>query len=350
MDRKRAWQELARLGIVKGHMQNATNKAVEKPRPPNPPLSLKAGAYGKGFAEKFRVPDGSSLTTPWPAEQAFAVTHVLSLAGMSDKTMQFEREEALVVSVSLNAIPKGEYKFWTEGKFREVPFLPPLTTSVTDMESDPVCWVTAPFDYIHYHVPRAGLDDIARSVGVQPIGTYRCVLAEKDLFLAQLTKLVLPMLQSGSRLSAMLLDHISLLLGAHILQRYAGLPKFPEVLRGGLAPWQKRKATDFLSDNLASNVRLHQVAKECGLSVSHFARSFKETFGVSAHRWLVRKRLSHAQHLLLVTPTPLIEIALQSGFSDQASFTRTFTRNFAVSPGLWRKHHRDCILTPQTNQ
>ncbi len=321
-------------------MQNASNQTNEKTHRDSPP-ALKPGAYGQSFAEKFHVLDGSAVTTPWPAEQAFAVTHVFSPFGMHDKTTQFEREEAIVVSVSLNTIPKGDYKFWTEGKFREVPFLTPLITSVTDMESDPVCFVTAPFDYIHYHVPRAGLDDIARSVGIKPIGTYRCVLAEQDTFLAQLTKLVLPMVQSGSRLSAMLLDHISLLLGAHILQRYAGLPKLPDVLRGGLAPWQKRKATEFLSENLTNNVRLHQVAKECELSVSHFARSFKETFGVSAHRWLVQKRLSHAENLLQSTSVPLIDIALQSGFSDQASFTRTFTRNFGISPGLWRKHHRN---------
>jgi AraC family transcriptional regulator len=303
--------------------------------------SLKAGAYGTDFATKFHLSDSSSVTTPWPAEQAFAVTRLCSKSGMLDRTMQFDREHALVVSVSLSTIPYGNYRFWTEGKFREVPFLAPFTTSVTDMESDPVCWITGPFDYIHYHVPRTGLDDIARSVGIQPVGTFRCVLAENDPFLAQLTKLVLPMLESGSQLPALLLDHLSLLLGAHLLQRYAGLPKLPEVLRGGLAPWQKRKVTEFLSANLTNNVRLHQVAKECELSVSHFARSFKETFGVSAHRWLIQKRLSHAQHLLLKTTIPLIDIALQSGFQDQASFTRTFTQDLGVSPGRWRKHHRD---------
>jgi AraC-like DNA-binding protein len=260
---------------------------------------------------------------------------------MLDRTMQFDRERALVVSLSLNTIPRGNYRFWTEGKFREVPFLAPFTTSVTDMESDPVCLVTGPFDYIHYHVPRTGLDDIAKSVGIQPVGTFRCVLAENDPFLSQFTKLMLPMLESGSQLPALLLDHLSLLLGAHLLQKYAGLPKLPEMIRGGLAPWQKRKAAEFLSDNLANNVRLRQVAKECELSVSHFARSFKETFGVSAYRWLIQKRLSHAQHLLLKTKIPLIDIALQSGFPDQASFTRVFKRKLAVTPGFWRRLHRD---------
>jgi AraC family transcriptional regulator len=309
--------------------------------PPTEFASLKAGAYGIDFAAKFHLTHSSSVTTPWPAEQAFAITRLCSESGMLDRTMQFDREHALVVSVSLNTIPRGKYGFWTEGKFREVPFLAPFTTSVTDMESDPVCLITGPFDYIHYHLPRTGLDDIAKSVGIQPVGTFRCVLTENDPYLAQFTRLALPMLDCGSRPPALLLDHLSLLLGAHLLQRYAGLPKLPETIRGGLAPWQKRKATEFLSDNLANDVRLRQVAKECELSVSHFARSFKETFGVSPHRWLTQKRLSHARHLLLKTCIPLIDIALQSGFPDQASFTRVFKRDLGVSPGRWRKHNRD---------
>ena len=309
--------------------------------PPTEYPSLKAGAYGIDFAARFHLSDSSSLTTPWPAEETFAVTRLCSESGMLDRTMQFDREQALVVSLSLNTIPRGSYHFWTEGQFREVPFLAPFTTSVTDMESDPVCLITGPFDYIHYHVPRTGLDDIAKSVGIRPVGTFRSVLAETDPFLTQFTKLVLPMLETGSRLPALLLDHLSLLLGTHLLQRYAGLPKLPEMRRGGLAPWQKRKATEFLSDNLANNIRLHQVAKECELSVSHFARSFKETFGISAYRWLIQKRLSHAQHLLLKTSIPLIDIALQSGFPDQPSFTRVFKCNLGASPGCWRKQHRD---------
>ena len=311
------------------------NSSVSSKSPP-----LEAGAYGDNFAAKFHLADSSSIETSWPAEQAFAVTRLSSSSGMSNETVRFEREKALVVSVSLNTIPKGDYKFWTEGKFREVPYLAPLTTSITDMESDPVCWITGPFDYIHFHVPRTGLDDIAKSFGLKPIGDYRCVLAERDPFVAQLTKLVLPMLEGGSTLSSVLLDHLSVLLGAYVLQRYGGIPRPPEIARGGLSPRQKRRATEFLNENLTRNVRLRQIADECELSVSHFARSFKETFGVSAHRWLIQKRLSHAQELLQHTSIPLIDIALQSGFSDQASFTRTFTQQFGLSPGRWRKYHR----------
>jgi len=97
---------------------------------------------------------------------------------------------------------------------------------------------------------------------------------------------------------------------------------------------------ELLRENLNGNVRLGDLAKECGLSVSHFARSFKATFGVSSHQWLIRQRISLTKELLTKTTLPLSEIAAQSGFGDQAAFTRTFHRIVGASPGHWRRAHK----------
>jgi AraC-like DNA-binding protein len=98
-----------------------------------------------------------------------------------------------------------------------------------------------------------------------------------------------------------------------------------------------RRSTEFLRENLDGQVRLSQLARECGLSVSHFARSFKATFGVSSHHWLIQRRVERAQELLSYSTIPLVEIAAQTGFGDQAAFTRTFHRVVGVSPGRWRR-------------
>jgi AraC-like DNA-binding protein len=73
--------------------------------------------------------------------------------------------------------------------------------------------------------------------------------------------------------------------------------------------------------------------------VSHFARSFKMSFGISCHRWLMERRTEHAQELLVRTSIPLVDIASQAGFSDQAAFTRTFHRLVGTTPGHWRREH-----------
>jgi AraC-like DNA-binding protein len=86
-------------------------------------------------------------------------------------------------------------------------------------------------------------------------------------------------------------------------------------------------------------IRLSDVARECELSVSHFARSFKTSFGLSTHQWLIQHRIDHAKQLMSQTRLSLIDIAIQSGFKDQSVFTRTFHQVVGVSPGRWRRHY-----------
>jgi AraC family transcriptional regulator len=106
---------------------------------------------------------------------------------------------------------------------------------------------------------------------------------------------------------------------------------------GSLAPYQLRRAMDFMRANLSGNISLEQLASGCGLSVSYFARSFKNDTGVPPHRWLVETRLEKAKDLLLNTKTPLAEIAAICGFADQCHLTRTFRRATGDTPGEWRR-------------
>jgi AraC-like DNA-binding protein len=77
-----------------------------------------------------------------------------------------------------------------------------------------------------------------------------------------------------------------------------------------------------IHENMHGRIRLSEIASECGLSVSHLARSFKTSFGNSIHRWVLQLRVDHAKQLMNQTSMSLIEIAIQSGFNDQAAFTR----------------------------
>ena len=94
-----------------------------------------------------------------------------------------------------------------------------------------------------------------------------------------------------------------------------------------------------LRENLDGRIRLAALAQTCDLSVSHFARAFKASFGVTCHRWLTERRIERAQELLASTRMSLEEIASQSGFADQAAFTRVFRRFVGVPPGLWRREN-----------
>jgi len=107
--------------------------------------------------------------------------------------------------------------------------------------------------------------------------------------------------------------------------------------RGGLAPWQARRAKELLNANLDGKLPLSQLAEKCGLSTRHFARAFRQSTGVPPHRWLLSRRVDRAKDLLRDPALSLAEVALACGFADQSHFTRMFTTLVGLSPGLWRR-------------
>jgi AraC family transcriptional regulator len=108
-------------------------------------------------------------------------------------------------------------------------------------------------------------------------------------------------------------------------------------VRGGLAPWQERRAKEVLSANLDGGVPLTEVARECRLSVSHFSRAFRRTMGVAPHNWLVARRIEVAKEKLRYSRLSLSDVALACGFADQSHLTRAFTGMVGASPGAWRR-------------
>lgn len=110
--------------------------------------------------------------------------------------------------------------------------------------------------------------------------------------------------------------------------------------RGGLAPWQIRRVTDYIEEHLASSIRLQDLAGIARLSHSHFCRAFKESLGHPAHAYVMRRRVHRAQGLMLTTAESLSQIAALCGMADQAHFCKLFRRLVGESPNAWRRARR----------
>ena len=67
-----------------------------------------------------------------------------------------------------------------------------------------------------------------------------------------------------------------------------------------------------------------RLARVSGVSEAHFARSFKDAFGVPPHRYLLTRRIERATAMLRDTALPIIEIAFQTGWNSLGTFGRTF--------------------------
>ncbi|WP_147465755.1 helix-turn-helix transcriptional regulator, partial [Pseudomonas syringae] len=74
----------------------------------------------------------------------------------------------------------------------------------------------------------------------------------------------------------------------------------------------------------------------CALSEYHFARMFRESFGLPPHQYLLSRRIEQARQLLRSTGKPLGEIALACGFASASHFSNRFRQATGATPGEYR--------------
>ena len=83
-----------------------------------------------------------------------------------------------------------------------------------------------------------------------------------------------------------------------------------------------------------------RLARVSGVSEAHFARSFKEAFGVPPHRYLLTRRLERAMAMLRDTDLSITEIAFETGWKSLGTFGRTFRDVTGDSPGAVRAREK----------
>jgi transcriptional regulator GlxA family with amidase domain len=93
---------------------------------------------------------------------------------------------------------------------------------------------------------------------------------------------------------------------------------------------------DWLADNAAEDLTLHQIAAQAGMSARTLNRRFREQTGSTPLQWLHRARIRRAQHLLEVTTHPVDRIATQVGFGSPTAFRERFKRVVGTSPHAYR--------------
>src|SRR5580698_8348279 len=111
----------------------------------------------------------------------------------------------------------------------------------------------------------------------------------------------------------------------------------PELLRRLL---RAKDRMDAASDEAWPVGRLARVS---GVSEAHFARSFRDAFGVPPHRYLLTRRIERAKSLLRDTDLPIIEIAFQTGWNSLGTFGRTFRDITGESPTELRARQRAAV-------
>ena len=109
---------------------------------------------------------------------------------------------------------------------------------------------------------------------------------------------------------------------------------------GGLPECRVRRVAQYVQDNLHRQLRLAELSGLVHMSPYHFARRFKQSTGVSPHRFLVQRRIEQARTLLAAESLSIAEIARSVGFRTPSHFTTTFRRVTGITPSGYRDREK----------
>lgn len=82
------------------------------------------------------------------------------------------------------------------------------------------------------------------------------------------------------------------------------------------------------------------LSAECNLSESTFRLLFRKHLKMTPGGYLTELRLQKARELLYGTELPILDIALEVGFTSLTSFYQNFQKQYHTSPGKWREMNR----------
>ncbi len=107
-----------------------------------------------------------------------------------------------------------------------------------------------------------------------------------------------------------------------------------------LPKWRLRRVVEYVDMHISEQITLAALASVAGMSRMYFASQFRAATGLRPHDYVLHKRVEQAQHLLITTSDPLVEIAFSVGFQTQAHFTTIFKKIAGNTPLRWRREQQ----------
>jgi AraC-like DNA-binding protein len=284
----------------------------------------------------------------WPFSSDASRAHTLSIGAQEihfatpPDVRRAETPPAAVAMVRHMLRDLPEQAFWQKDRLTRIGEVRAGQTLIHDLRHGADFVFDRPYHAVHVIIPWAVLDDIAERANAARIRVLEATPCEAlaDTTIEHLVRAMLPQLREAIYPTQLYADHLKLALATHVAHTYGGMRPGDRIAKGGLAPHLLRRAQEVLRANLREGLSLEAIADECGLSARHFARAFRDSLGLSPHRWMMNERVAAAKALIQAGNDSLAEIAQTCGFADQSHLTRVFKREEGISPAAWRRHRQ----------
>lgn len=161
--------------------------------------------------------------------------------------------------------------------------------------------------------------------------------ALEDPTLRELMQILHREKRDGFQNGPFFLDGVATALASYLVRQYSITSRREQKFTGGISPSMLRRSIEFMDARLDGTLRLSELAREAGLSASHFVRSFRQSTGKTPYQYLLLRRVERARLAMQDRRASLAEVALVSGFADQHHLSRVFRRVTGLTPSNYRR-------------
>lgn len=294
------------------------------------------GAFGARLGGYFKLTHAppSLRTTSFKTRQ-LAVTRLRGETPSAPAAVAIPAEEGFLCQLHLSTQQPGQH-WHVEGQ-RRGQFFSKDSIGMFDLRAGMQVELSGPLDSLSFHLPRAMLDEFADDVGATRVDLLHCEPGLVDPVLAHLGAALLPELHQPIEASSLFFDQLALAINAHLMQRYGAMRSLRRSPGGALSPTRERRAKDMLASRLHADVSIAEIATACGLSRAYFVSAFRQSTGMTPHKWLQGYKIERVKSLLARSDMTIAEMAAACGFADQSHLTRAFTKALGLAPAAWRR-------------
>jgi AraC family transcriptional regulator len=107
--------------------------------------------------------------------------------------------------------------------------------------------------------------------------------------------------------------------------------------RRGLANWQVKRVTAYMSERLDQDVCLQELARLINLSRFHFCTAFRLATGKTPREWLIARRIERACKLLAQPSMTITKVGLAVGYATPSAFAASFHKRMGMTPSEFRR-------------
>lgn len=104
-------------------------------------------------------------------------------------------------------------------------------------------------------------------------------------------------------------------------------------------------AKDYIDECFTQDIKVEDAAKIACLSLFHFIRTFKNTYGDTPKQYIIKKRLAKASDLIMHTDLSVTQICFEIGFNSLSTFSWLFKQKFGLYPEELRNSYQNFLVS-----